>query len=209
MVVDYAQLESKYVGDTSKHIRRVFADARRLGGVLFFDEADSFLGRRSEEVRQSYDTAVNSTRAVMLMELQSFQGVVLFATNLIGNYDPAFRRRILDHIEFPLPDAAARGHILDRHTPALIPGRHALDFARLGELSDTLSGGELANVAYQASLDLLARLDDRPDAGPGEPPVVGEADFLAAIRGAQRAREMLPDRPPARPAFTRIDPPAG
>jgi SpoVK/Ycf46/Vps4 family AAA+-type ATPase len=161
--------------------------------VLFFDEADSFLGRRSEDVRQSYDTAVNSTRAVMLMELQSFQGVVLFATNLIRNYDPAFRRRILDHIEFPLPNAKACARILDSHTPKNIPGRAGLDFARLGELSDSLSGGELANVAYQASLGLLARLDSH-NALPEAELMVSDDDFIAAIRNAQRAREMLPDQ---------------
>jgi hypothetical protein len=204
MIVDYAQLESKYVGDTSKNIRSVFSDARSLGNcVLFFDEADSFLGRRSEDVRQSYDTAVNSTRAVMLMELQSFQGVVLFATNLIKNYDPAFRRRILDHIEFPLPDAQARARILDAHTPKHIPGRAGLDFVRLGELSDLLSGGELANVAYQASLDLLARLDSDTDL-PGVELTVSDDDFIAAIRGAQRAREMLPDRIPQAPSLSRV-----
>jgi len=204
MIVDYAQLESKYVGDTSKNIRSVFSDARSLGDcILFFDEADSFLGRRSEDVRQSYDTAVNSTRAVMLMELQSFQGVVLFATNLIKNYDPAFRRRILDHIEFPLPDAQARARILDAHTPKYVPGRVGLDFARLGKLSDSLSGGELANVAYQASLDLLARLDshtDLPEAGL----TISDDDFIEAIRSAQRAREMLPDRIPQPLSLSRV-----
>jgi hypothetical protein len=204
MIVDYAQLESKYVGDTSKNIRSVFSDARNLGDcVLFFDEADSFLGRRSEDVRHSYDTAVNSTRAVMLMELQSFQGIVLFATNLIKNYDPAFRRRILDHIEFPLPDAQARACILDAHTPKHIPGRAGLDFARLGELSDSLSGGELANVAYQASLDLLARLDSHTDLPEAEL-TVSDDDFIAAIRSAQRAREMLPDRIPQAPSFSQV-----
>jgi len=204
MIVDYAQLESKYVGDTSKNIRSVFSDARNLGDcVLFFDEADSFLGRRSEDVRHSYDTAVNSTRAVMLMELQSFQGIVLFATNLIKNYDPAFRRRILDHIEFPLPDAQARTRILDAHTPKHIPGRAGLDFATLGELSDSLSGGELANVAYQASLDLLARLDSRADLPEAEL-TVSDNDFIAAIRSAQRAREMLPDRIPQAPSFSQV-----
>jgi SpoVK/Ycf46/Vps4 family AAA+-type ATPase len=204
MVVDYAQLESKYVGDTSKNIRSVFSDARSRGDcVLFFDEADSFLGRRSEDVRQSYDTAVNSTRAVMLMELQSFQGVVLFATNLIKNYDPAFRRRIIDHIEFPLPDAQARARILDSHTPKNIPGRADLNFVRLGEFSDSLSGGELANVAYQASLGLLAQLDSPADLPEAEL-TVSDDDFITAIRSVQRAQEMLPDRIPQSPSLRQV-----
>ncbi|SDM92341.1 ATP-binding protein [Actinacidiphila guanduensis] len=87
--VDYARLESKYVGETSKNITAVFAAAREHGAVLFFDEADSFLGRRVQDVRQSYDTAVNSTRAVMLLELQEFAGMSLFATT----WSPTTTRR--------------------------------------------------------------------------------------------------------------------
>jgi ATP-dependent 26S proteasome regulatory subunit len=147
----------------------------------------------------------------MLMELSSFDGVVLFATNLISNYDPAFRRRILDHIEFPLPDAAARGRILDHHTPVRVPGRQALDFAHLGELSDTLSGGELANVAYQACLSLLARLEttdgatnEATDGATGG--LISEADFAEAITSAKRSRKLLPDRTPESPVLTRLTP---
>jgi hypothetical protein len=182
--VDYARLESKYVGETSKNITAVFAAAREHGAVLFFDEADSFLGRRVQDVRQSYDTAVNSTRAVMLLELQEFAGMSLFATNLVTNYDPAFRRRILDHIEFPLPDAAARARILRAHTPRLLPGAEALDFAALGAMSQGCSGGDLANAAYQVCLALLHRWESAPGPATTE-------DFAAAIRASLAAQALF------------------
>lgn len=185
LVVDYAQLESKYVGDTSKHVAAVFAAAREHGGVLFFDEADSVLGRRTATLQQSYDTALNITRSVLLMELQAFDGLVLFASNLPGNYDPAFRRRILDHIEFPMPDAAARAAILAAHTPVRLPGRSRLDFGTLGAAGGSLSGGELATVAYQAC---LRTLDRWPDAA------VRQADFVAALDAARAAQRLIPDR---------------
>lgn len=188
MVVDYSGLESKYVGDTSKNIKAAFEAAAKHDALLFFDEADSFLGRRIEEVRQSYDTAVNNTRSVMLMELSRFRGVIIFATNLVTNYDPAFRRRILDHIEFPFPDLGARRVILERHTPGGIPGREGLNFSLLASKSDGLSGSDLANVAYKACVMLLGRIDRRT-----LPATIADEDYLVAIDEVKRGSSLIKD----------------
>ncbi|MFF5371820.1 ATP-binding protein [Streptomyces sp. NPDC013187] len=186
LVVDYAQLESAYVGETSKNIKAVFDTATEQQAVLFFDEADSFLGARVQEVRQSYDTAVNSTRAVMLMRLQEFDGVVLFATNLPSNYDQAFYRRILDHVEFPLPDERSRARILALHTPARLPGKEFLDFTALAACSEGLSGGDLANVMYLASLRLLERIS-RED----EQAVLAQTDVIEAVDDVRNGKSLM------------------
>lgn len=185
--VDYAGLESKYVGETSKHIKTVFKQAKEQGAILFFDEADSFLGRRIESVEQSYDAAVNNTRSVMLMEMQAHDGFIIFATNLPTNYDPAFRRRILDHIYFPLPDEAARKVILVNHTPRDLPGRDTVDFALIAKESDGLSGGDLANLAYQACVRVLEKYDKDPQIA-----AVDTRDFQDALKMAREAHRMIP-----------------
>jgi AAA+ superfamily predicted ATPase len=188
MTVDYSSLESKYVGDTSKHIKTVFQEASKYGAVLFFDEADSFLGRRMENVKQSYDAAVNSSRSVMLMELARFDGVIIFATNLVSNYDPAFRRRILDHIEFPLPDEEARAIILKKHIPPNLPGNQELDFQLLASKSKGLSAAEIANVVYKSCILLLDRLDlNDPDLK------ICTEDFLISVEEVQKSREFIRD----------------
>ena len=188
MTVDYSSLESKYVGDTSKHIKTVFKAASKHGAVLFFDEADSFLGRRMENVKQSYDAAVNNSRSVMLIELAKFDGVIIFATNLVSNYDPAFRRRILDHIEFPLPDEEARAIILEKHTPANFPGGQELDFQLLAAKSEGLSAAEIANVVYKSCILLLDRLDlNDPDLR------TCTEDFLVSIEEVKKSRELIKD----------------
>lgn len=76
--INYSELESKYVGETPKNIRRAFECATRDDAVLIFDEADSFLGKRLSSVTQSADYGVNITRSVLLMELEKFSGVVVF-----------------------------------------------------------------------------------------------------------------------------------
>ena len=79
-----------------------FSKDKRL--VLFFDEADSFLGKRIQNVSQGSEQAINSLRSTMLIQLEKYHGVVIFATNLTTNYDAAFKTRFLAEIEFPLPD---------------------------------------------------------------------------------------------------------
>ncbi|MDP3177986.1 MAG: ATP-binding protein, partial [Spirochaetaceae bacterium] len=46
MCVNYADIESKFVGDTPKNLTILFSVAREADAVLFFDEADAILSRR-------------------------------------------------------------------------------------------------------------------------------------------------------------------
>ena len=94
--VDMSQMESKYVGETGKNIAAAFKAAREADAVLLFDEADAVLGKRLSDVRQSADQSVNTSRSVMLKQLEAHDGIVAFATNFPANYDAAFVRRILN-----------------------------------------------------------------------------------------------------------------
>ncbi len=181
---NYAEIESKFVGETAKNIKAAFRKARETGALLFFDEADSILGRRLTNVAQSTDHAVNVSRSVMLLELDRFDGVAVFATNLASNYDTAFVRRILGHVELPLPDAAQRRRLFGRLIPARLPARLSeADMARLIEESEGLSGGDLLNVVITAASAAIER------EGPGC--TVTPEDFQAAIVGAHRARAAI------------------
>ena len=104
LALNYSEIESKYVGDAAKNLKKAFDTATDLGAVIFFDEADSFLGKRIENVSHGSDQALNSLRSQMLILLEEFEGVVLFATNLVTNFDKAFESRILDHIKLELPN---------------------------------------------------------------------------------------------------------
>ncbi|MGK7900494.1 MAG: ATP-binding protein, partial [Hormoscilla sp.] len=150
LAVPYQQLESKYVGDTPKNIAKAFEFATSEKAVLFFDEADSFLGKRLENVTQSTDTAVNLTRSVMLVQLSLYEGIVIFATNLIRNYDPAFISRIRWKVQFDLPDEEARAKIWDVQIPNKLPLDNSVDFAKLASEFDEISGRDIKNAVFQA-----------------------------------------------------------
>ncbi|WP_054690486.1 ATP-binding protein [Fructilactobacillus florum] len=91
--VNYAEIESKYVGETPKNIKLLFKEAKKEDAILIFDEADSILGRRLDSVTKSTDHAVNLTKSVMLLELDNFSGITIFTTNFGKNYDPAFFKK--------------------------------------------------------------------------------------------------------------------
>ena len=178
---NYAEIESKYVGETAKNIKAAFQKARETGALLLFDEADSILGRRLSNVHQSTDHAVNVSRSVMLLELDRFSGVTVFATNLASNYDTAFIRRILGHIEMPLPDAERRLRLWEYHIPDRMPVQlHEEDWQRLVQASKDLSGGDILNVVVNAASRALER--EGPDCK------ITLNDFLTAITEAKKAK---------------------
>jgi len=145
--VDYAAIISKYLGDTAKHLKLAFQQARENDAVLFFDEADSLLSKRVA-TGESCSTSINQNRAVLMQELDRHPGVVIMTTNLFKNYDPALLRRIQRHIKFRLPDEAMRRKLFSLHLPN--HGRVQANFAVLAALSRGLSGGDILNICLNA-----------------------------------------------------------
>lgn len=152
MLVNYPNLESKYVGETPKNIQKVFADAKQHDAVLVFDEADSFLGKRLTSVTQAADYGVNVTRSTMFMEIENYSGIVIFTTNLIRNYDAAFMRRILASVEFALPDQNGRQVIWGLLLPKDMPLSDAVNPAVLAERYEDLTGADIKDTILLAAL---------------------------------------------------------
>lgn len=152
--LNYSEIESKYVGEAPKNLQKAFDIAKESDSVLFFDEADSFLGKRIENVTQGADQALNSLRSQMLILLEEFSGVVLFATNLVTNFDPAFESRILKHIRFELPNLEARAAIIKKMIPSRLPVNKPFtndEYIECSKQIEGFSGREIKG----AILDLL------------------------------------------------------
>lgn len=155
LIVNYSELESKYVGETPKNIKRVFKTAKEQDAVIVFDEADSFLGKRLTNVTQSADYGVNITRSVMLLELENFDGVVVFTTNLLTNYDDAFKRRILANIEFKLPDEEGRKAIWKAHISSSMPIKSDVNVDILAKNFENISGADIKDIILFAAVTTL------------------------------------------------------
>jgi SpoVK/Ycf46/Vps4 family AAA+-type ATPase len=156
LLVRYNELESQWAGATAKNVAAVFESAAEQDAVLFFDEADAIAGRRFTSMDQGYQREANAVVNVLLRELEEFSGVVIFATNLAANFDPAFERRIRTHILFeqPGPDEREkiwRVQIHARKTP-LGPD---VDFRALAERYPA-TGGDIKNAVLKAAQMAIA-----------------------------------------------------
>lgn len=156
LVASYAQIESKYHGDGPKNVEAIFHAARQQDAVLFMDEADSLLSRRLTNVTQGSEQAINSMRSQILICLEQHKGVVIFATNLVENYDRAFETRVR-HIHFPQPDHAARTVIWQKHLPSRLPLHADVTPQRLASLTDEFCGRDIKNAVVNAALAVAQR----------------------------------------------------
>jgi SpoVK/Ycf46/Vps4 family AAA+-type ATPase len=156
LLVRYAELESLWMGETPKNVAAIFKAAREEGAVLLFDEADAVASRRSTSVDRGFQRESNTVVSVLLQELEWYNGVVIFATNLAANFDPAFERRIRTHVLFEMPGPVEREKIwrVQIH-PSRTPLADDVDFRSLaGQYA--VSGGDIRNAVLKAALAAAA-----------------------------------------------------
>jgi AAA+ superfamily predicted ATPase len=116
---------------------------------------------------------------VLLEELESFRGVVIFATNLAASFDPAFERRIRTQILFEMPGVSERERIWRAQMhPRRTPLHQDVDFRRLAEQYE-VSGGDIRNAVLKAAA--AAALE----------PADGESRVIRARHLEQGVRDVL------------------
>lgn len=174
--VDYAEIESKYVGETAKNIKQLFHDAENLAAIIIFDEADALLSKRVTDMRSSSDVSVNQTRSVLLNILNDYTGIVIFTTNFIQNFDPAFIRRIRYQIKFCLPNEELRTRLWRMYIPKELPTD--ADIAYLAAEFDGVSGSDISNTVFSAAIKAARRGLD----------IVLQTDFEEAMNQIQQAK---------------------
>ena len=140
MVVNCAQLMDKYVGESAKNIEKVFDEAKAQEAVLVFDECEGLFAERSSE---GGSTARHDSMniGVLLHHMETFSGVVVAITNRFQQIDSAFHRRFKFILEFPTPNAAARGRLWRLLVPKEAPLHADVDFARWRRAPQQRRGG--------------------------------------------------------------------
>src|SRR5262245_60784163 len=185
LVVNYAEAESMWVSETPKNIAAMFRAATDQNAVLFFDEADAIATRRSTGGTLPYDREMNLTVNVLLRELEAFNGIVIFATNLAANFDPAFERRIRTHVLFEMPGTEERAQIwqLQIH-PKKTPLAPDVDFRQLAERY-AVSGGDIKNAVLKAASAAAA------EPGPDPAKKIGQQHFESAMEEVLSAKATM------------------
>lgn len=167
----YADIESKFHGEGPKMVKAIFRAAERDDAVLFLDESDSLLSKRLTSVSDGSAQAINSMRSQLLISLESFKGIVIFATNLVVNYDKAFLSRLIN-VEFINPTSKERKRIWWNHLKTdkiHIPLAKDVDVDYLANNYE-LCGREIKNVVKNACVSAALNTKD----------IVCQQDFIKA-----------------------------
>ena len=154
LVVDLSALVSKWVGETEKNIAEVFDAAERSQAVLFFDEADALFGRRTD-ANDAQARWANLETAYLLSRVDTFDGLVVLATNLRANIDEAFVRRLDVVVEFDEPTAEERRRLWHLHLPPAAPRDPDVDLDQLATLYP-VTGGLVSNASLAAAFAAAA-----------------------------------------------------
>lgn len=153
--VDLSKVIDKYVGETEKSISMIFREAKKCNVVLFFDECDTLFAKRSDD-GGSNQASNNNKTALLLQEVEAYDGVSVLATNYKHNIDPAFFRRMKYIVEFQFPDADTREMLWKTTIPKGTPLGEDVDIRFLAEKFEFVGGNIkncILNAAFLAAAD--------------------------------------------------------
>jgi hypothetical protein len=152
LAVDLSRLVSKWVGETSKLLARLFDADERV--ALVFDEADAVFGRRGE-VTDARDRYASQEVSYLLQRIESHKGLSILTTNLLTNIDEAFLRRLHVVVGFPEPSVAERSALWRTVAPSELPLAEGIDFDLLAERYE-LTGAQIRDATLEAAYSAAA-----------------------------------------------------
>lgn len=156
--VDLSKVVDKYVGETEKSISMIFREAKKCNVVLFFDECDTLFAKRSDD-GGSGQASNNNKTALLLQEVEAYDGVSVLATNYKHNIDPAFFRRMKFIVEFQFPDVETRKVLWTATIPKNTPLAEDVDIDFLAARFEFVGGNIkncILNAAFLAAADPTA-----------------------------------------------------
>lgn len=162
LVTDISRIQSKWVGDSEKNVRKVFSIYERIvhrmknPPLLLLNEADQFLMKRSSKADSSVDKMMNSIQNLFLEAFENLRGFLIATTNLRSNLDEAFSRRFNLKLEFPIPELIERKKLWSLHLPQTVPGWTDIDLERLAEHYQ-LTGGQIKIIVKNACIEAASR----------------------------------------------------
>jgi hypothetical protein len=155
--IDLSMVVSKYIGETEKNLSNIFRKASAQDWILFFDEADALFGRRTQ-VSSSNDRHANQEVSFLLQRVESYDGLVILASNFKENMDEAFTRRFDLMAHFTMPTPYQRMDLWRSSFSPAIPIDPSIDVFELSKKYE-LAGGNIANIVRYATMKALRKGD--------------------------------------------------
>ncbi len=180
----------KLYGESEAHLRGIFQEAgEKAPSIVFFDEIDAIAPKRADVKGEVEKRVVGQMLALMDGLKSRGRVIVIGATNIPDNLDPALRRpgRFDREIEIGIPDRDGRAEILEIHTRGM-PLADDVDTAHLAALTHGFGGADLEALAREAGMGALRKLMPDIDLASGDIPYgrlmaaeVTMHDFLSAL----------------------------
>lgn len=152
-----AELLDKWVGESERAVREIFARARAVApSILFFDEIDALAPVRGRSTNNVTDSVVAALLTEMDGVTERGNVFVIGATNRRDLVDPALIRagRLETHLYLGLPEASARKAFFDIGD---IPFAGDVSIDRLVEATEGYSFADLSGMMREAALQALRR----------------------------------------------------
>ncbi len=153
--IDLSLMVSKYIGETEKNLSGIFKKAEHKDWILFFDEADALFSKRTE-TESSNDRFANQEVAYLLQRIENYNGMVILASNMKKNLDPAFMRRFQSMVFFPKPGKAERRKIWKKTVPSDFPLAANIDMDKLVDRYE-ITASQISNIVQACFIDAMAK----------------------------------------------------
>ena len=152
--IDLSRVTSKFIGETEKNLANLFAKAEHKNWILFFDEADALFGKRTD-IRDAHDKYANQEVSYLLQRIETYNSLVILATNQRANIDQAFIRRFQSIVHFPMPLPEERHRIWMRSMPSQIKLSKEINLEHISRQYE-LSGAAIMNAVQHYAIEVLA-----------------------------------------------------
>lgn len=141
------ELLNKFVGETERQIRAIFARARTLAAgdtpvVIFFDEMEALFRTRGTGVSSDVETMIVPQLLAEMDGVESLDNVVIIgASNRADMIDPAVLRpgRLDVRIRVDRPDRGGALDIFSKYLTPQVP-IHASEIERFGGINEAVAG---------------------------------------------------------------------
>ena len=156
IMVDAAELKSKWFGESEQQIKQLFTDyedivkSSKVCPILLFNEADAVINKRTTNIDDVVNKTENTCQNIIMQAMESFSGILIATTNLTENMDTAFERRFLYKVKFDKPSHLIR----QKMWQSMIPELTADDAQELSKHYD-FSGGQIENIARKCIVDSI------------------------------------------------------
>ena len=153
--IDISMISSKWIGETEKNLAKIFDTAETKDWILFFDEADSIFGKRTSK-GGSNEKQSNQEISYLLQRTEEYPGIVILASNLLGNIDDAFIRRFQSMIQFKIPTWTERLKLWEKAFNSTISIESDIDIKEISKKFE-IAGGAIVNVLKFCSIKAAQR----------------------------------------------------